>query len=132
MAIAASTAVISAASVTTAGVSNLSKTTANASTSAYILSIKVTLGSGSYPNQKLQARYTSSPYDISTSANLAQLQLQGTARWHDMDISKWAAGETRIEDTTLEVITGGFIYVWLEGATYSPALTVTVTLVELA
>lgn len=116
----------------TTGVVQLTQTAANTTTSAYILSVKLTLGASMYdPSQKLKVWYTSSPYNVSTTGNAAATQHQYTARWMDVQLGQRNPGDIIIMDSSLEVLTGGYIYIWIEAGSYSPTVAVTITLTEL-
>lgn len=134
MAIVATTTVVSAQAVGgTPGFVQLTKTSADSTTSAYVVSTKILCGAAVYdPGQRLKLYYTSSPYDISTTANAAALQLKSTARTMDLQLGQQLPGDTIILDSTLEVLTGGYIYIWLDSPTVSPVYTVTITLIELS
>lgn len=116
----------------TTGTVQLTQTTANTSTSAYVVSVKLLLGASMYdPSQKLKVWYTSSPYNVSTTGNAAATQHQYTARWMDVQLGMRNPGDTIIMDSSLEVLTGTYIYIWIEAGTYSPVVTATITLTEL-
>ena len=105
------------------------KVTRNAATTAFVLSLRLTNGVAEYDRHaEVRVWYSSSPYSV--SAALGAVQLKQTARYVDIRPSNLAAG-VMIKDSSLEPITGDFIYFWCDIPAVVVAQTLDVTLVEL-
>lgn len=115
----------------TAGVVGGTKTTAQSSTTAYIISAQVTAGAGlPFPAPRTPTRvyYTSSPFSYTAGAQAAA-RLSPTARYFDLPIPA-AGSEVLAKDGTLEVLTGQYIYMWIETEKFTNPITVAVSLQE--
>lgn len=131
--IVATTTVVNAQSLTTGGITQLTQTTANAATSGYIYSIRLNAGAAMHdPSKRIRLFYTSSPYNISTTGNASQIALQETARWLEVQWGERNPGADIVFDSSLEILTGGYIYSWLQQPTFTSAVTYTLTLIELS
>lgn len=106
------------------------KVTVNVATTAFVISGRVTNGTGNYP-QTLYVRiwFTSSSFSVTAAQAVDQLN-RAPARYLDLPL-KEAAGQVTIKDSMLEVLTGGYIYLWCEVPTMTTAATLDVNVVEL-
>lgn len=106
------------------------KVTADTSTMAFIISGRVTNGSGDYPaTLYVRIWFTSSSYSI--TAAQAPTQLNRGARYVDVQLKSFATGVT-IRDSTTRVLSGGYIYLWCEVPNMPVAATLDVNVVELS
>lgn len=111
-----------------AGVVGATKTTAQSTTTAYVLSALVTNGNG-LPSLRAPVVlwYSSSPFSM--TAAQASTRLKSTARWVDLPIPNAGAG-ILVKDSTFEALTGQYIYAWLETELFDNPITVDLSLQE--
>lgn len=105
------------------------KVTIAATTTAYVITARITNGTDGYKQaQELRIWFTSSSFSI--TAAQAVTQLKSTARYLDIKPSP-DSGDVRIKDSSLEPITGSYIYFWCDIPTVTTAQTLDVNLVQL-
>lgn len=105
------------------------KITAVATTTAFVICPRITNGAGDYnPASELVVWYSSSSYSV--TAAQAAVQLRPTARFVSLKPSPKGSGVV-IKDSTLEPLTGPYIYLWCDVPTFSVAATLDVNVVEL-
>jgi hypothetical protein len=100
-----------------------------ASTTAYVLSVKLVNGVGPVRRGQFVRVWYTSCYEAVTAAN-APLQLGQTARYVDIMPAPDTAG-VAYKDSSLEPVTGGFMNVWVDSPGADIASLLSVTLVEL-
>jgi len=105
------------------------KITAQATTSAFVVTPRVTNGAAGYdPANEIVVRYTSSSFSLTMSAATIAA-LAPTARFVSVKPAREGGGVV-IKDSSLEPITGGYIYLWCDIPTVAVAQTLDVNLVE--
>jgi hypothetical protein len=126
------TAVINAQSFGTStnvgnGKFSIAAATLQATTTAYVVSVKVAVGAGQpfSPPTCIRVWYTTTTYTVAQAD--APLHLGPTARYVDVPLDR----PTIIRDSSLEPVTGTSFHCWADAPTLSVASDLTVTLVEL-
>lgn len=104
------------------------KVTANAATSAYLLGVRVTAGAGVTLTGTVRVWFSSSSFSI--TAAQGAIYLRPTARYVDVPLNAVASSAVLIKDSTLEPLTGGYIYLWCEIPNLGTAATLDVNCVE--
>lgn len=102
-------------------------TALQATTTAFVVNAKVTLGTdqAKRPNKTLRVWYTTCVDSVAAGDCVSQLA--GTAHYVDVPLDR----TVRSEDSMLEPITGGFFNCWVDAPNLDVASTLTVKLVEL-
>lgn len=109
---------------------NPQKVTLNSATSAFSLSAKLVNGAGTYPNQqsgKLRVWYLTSAHSETAAVGAAAAR---EPRYLDI-IPSDKAGGTVLVNSLIEAVRGGYLYFWFETPLFSPAASVSVSVVEL-
>jgi hypothetical protein len=105
------------------------KITIAATTTAFVITPRVTNGAAGYnPGNEITVWYSSSSYSV--SAAQAVKLVRGTARTVSVKPSPLAAGDV-LRDSTLEPVTGSYIYLWCDIPAASVAQSLSVNVVEL-
>lgn len=105
------------------------KITLNAATTAYVITPRLTNGAAAYdPAQVVRVWYTTSSFSLTAAQAVAQLDT--TARYIDVRF-KPLNGQVNIKDSTLENVTGGYLYLWCDVPNLATAATLDVNAVEL-
>lgn len=105
------------------------KITLAGTTTAFVITGRVTNGAAAYdPANEVIIWYSTSSFSITAAA--AAVQLRPTARYLSIKVSNLAAGVV-IKDSSLEPVTGGYLYLWCDIPTFSVAATLDVNAVEL-
>lgn len=101
-----------------------------ATTSDYVICMRVTNGAGSYlPKSEIIVRYASSPFNI--TAAQAVTQLAPASRYVSLKPSDKGSAVV-IKNSLFEPILGGYIYLWCEVPSTTVAQTLDVSVVEIA
>jgi hypothetical protein len=105
------------------------KTSANAGTKFFTVTAQITYGAGLYaPDQKIKFYYTSSPVDLTTTTG--PISLRSGAPFITISNAGRSPGDIVAVSSDFEVLSGAYIYTWLETPTFSPTVTVSMFLVE--
>lgn len=105
------------------------KVTRQVTTTAFVIAAKVTNGAAGYtPQQEIRIWYSSSSFSVLAAD--AAAALHDTARYLDVKPDALAGG-IEIKDSSLEPITGDYIYLWCDIPTVAVAQTLDVNVVEL-
>lgn len=105
------------------------KVTLQAATTAYVITIRLTNGADAYISKaEVIIWYSTSSFSI--TAAQAVLQLKPTARYVTIKPSSLGSA-ILIKDSSLEPVTGGFLYLWCDIPTVVTAQTLDVNTVEL-
>ncbi len=127
------TAIISGQSIgTSTNVGNdkfAAKLTAGTTTTAFVVSAKLTLGAGPTNPGIVRVRFTSASFNV-TAAN-GPAHLGQTSRYLDLVLSGQPGSSVLIKDGTLETLTGSYIHVWVDAPTLGTAASLDVNVVEL-
>ncbi len=106
------------------------KATAASTTTAFLLSARITAGAGPLtPNSVVRVWFTSTSFNI--AAGVGPAQLGTTARYVDLLFTSPTGGQVQIKDGTLEPLTGPYIHYWVSVPGLGTAATLDVNLVEL-
>jgi hypothetical protein len=105
------------------------KTSANAGTKFFIITAQITYGAKLYePESKIKFYYTSSPVDLTTTTG--PISLRSGAQYITISNAGRAPGAVVAVNSDFEVLSGQYIYTWLETPTLSPTVTISSFLVE--
>lgn len=104
------------------------KLTAQTTSTAFLLSARLTEGAGPTEPAIVRVWYTSASFNISAANGPAQLNQ--TARYLDLNLSDPTGGQVIIRDGTLEPLTGQYIHVWVDAPRLGTAATLDVNVVE--
>lgn len=105
------------------------KVTLAATTTAFIVTLRLTNGADTYMQKnEIVVWYSTSSFSITAAAAVAALR--PTARYISIKPPQ-GAGVVAIKDSSLEPVTGGFLYLWCDLPTFLTAATLDVNTVEL-
>lgn len=105
------------------------KITLNAATTCFVITPRITNGAASYdPANEIIVRYSTSSFSITAAQAVSQLDC--TSRYVPVKM-KPNNGAVAIKDSSLEPVTGGYLYLWCEIPKLSVAATLDVNVVEL-
>ena len=104
------------------------KLTAATTTTAYLISARLTDGAGPTDPGQVRIWHTSASFNISAANGPAQLNQ--TARYLDLNLTEPTGGQIIVRDGTLEPLTGQYIHVWVDAPRLTTAATLDVNVVE--
>lgn len=105
------------------------KLTAQTTTTAFLLCVRVTEGAGPTNPGTVRVFFTSTSFSISAANGPSQLG--ATSRYVDVILSDPRGGQVIIRDGSLEPLTGANIHVWASAPQLGTAATLDVNVVEL-
>lgn len=107
------------------------KVTLQATTTAYVLSMRVTNGTDAYvTSDEVIVRYSTTPFGASYTAAQAVPVLGQTHRFVYIKLQR-TAGLAIIKDSSIEPVTGGTLFIWCDIPKVATAMTLDVYLQEL-
>lgn len=104
------------------------KVTANAASTAFNVAARVTDGAGPTNPGTVRVWFSSSSFNITAAVAVAALGT--TARYLDVNLVDSRGSQIIIRDSTLEPLTGGYIYLWCSIPSLGTAATLDVNVVE--
>lgn len=106
-----------------------SKLTCEALTTAYVINAQLTNGAARYSrSNEVRIWYASSPYNM--TASQAADRCKQSARYLKI-FGREDPSSITVQDTEVEVLSGQFLYIWLEVANQPAAQTISVIVTQL-